>query len=183
MTLTRYRRRFGGTGTIVTLADGRACTAAHCVAAADGRRGVWIAGGGRAWRVERRWSPSGRDLAVLTAAQPPSRGARVAWPRGRLLRQGLVVSVSVWNGRRFVRRRAIIRTVGRHACEAAFVGRARARAGDSGGAVLFGATLVGVVTHHLGATGGVVGTAAIRVARVDTPEVRAVLTRLRRRPT
>lgn len=180
--MTRYRRRFGGTGTIVTLADGCACTAAHCVAAVDGRRGVWIAGGGRAWRVERRWLPSGRDLVVLMAAHPPSRRARVAWPRGRVLRQGLVVSVSVWNGQRFVRRRAIVRTVARHACEAEFIGRVRVRPGDSGGAVLSGATLVGVLTHHLGAADATGATASIRVARVDTPEVRAVLTRLRRRP-
>jgi hypothetical protein len=36
----RYDRRFGGTGTIVTLRDDRAFTAAHCIAAVDGAPGV-----------------------------------------------------------------------------------------------------------------------------------------------
>lgn len=178
MTLTRYVRRFGGEGTVVTLADGRAVTAAHCIASIDGRRGALIAApDGCAWRVVRRWSPAGRDLALLVATPPLSRGVRVAWPGRAVVRPGLAVWVAAWTGRRFTRRRAVIRTVSRHAFVADLVGRAGVRAGDSGGAVMSGGVLVGVVTHRTGVALSALASASVRVARVDTREVRAVAAR------
>lgn len=177
MRLTRYGRRFGGEGTIVTLADGCACTAAHCVAAVDGRQRAWIGAGRTAWRVERRWSPAGRDLALLVASVPPRRGRPVTWPSGRIVRAGLHVTIAAWTGRRFVRRAAIVRATTRDGFIADVCGRVGVRPGDSGGAVLAGTTLVGVVTHRIEAP----STTAVRVARVDTPDVGRVLQRLRAR--
>lgn len=181
MTLRRYAHRFGGTGTIVTLADGCACTAAHALAAVDGRRGALIASGTAVWRVARRWSPATRDLALLVAETPRPRRSRIAWARRPLLRRGVHVMITAWTGRRFVRRSAIVRTVTRYAVVADLRGRAGVRQGDSGGAVLMGSTLVGVVTHRTGAALSARASASVRFARVDTPEVRAVLDRVRRR--
>lgn len=181
MTLRRYAHRFGGTGTIVTLADGGACTAAHAIAAADGRRGTWITSAAARWRVERRWSPAGRDLALLVAETPRPRRSRITWARRSMLRRGVRVTITAWTGRRFVRRSAIVRTVSRHAVVADLRGRAGVRAGDSGGAVLMGSTLVGVVTHRTGAALSAQASASVRFARLDTPEVRVVLDRVRRR--
>lgn len=181
MTLRRYAHRFGGTGTIVTLADGCACTAAHCVAPADGRRGTLIALGPAVWRVERRWSPATRDLALLGAEAPRPRRSRIVWARRSPLRPGARVSIAAWTGQRFVWRTAIVREVTRHGFVADLVGRAGVRQGDSGGAVLLGSTLVGVVTHRTGAALSPLASASVRVARVDTPDVRAVLDRVRRR--
>ncbi len=182
MTLTRCAHRFGGEGTIVTLADGCACTAAHCVAAFDSRRGAWIvAADGSAWRVERRWSPAGRDLALLTAATPPARPRDVSWPRRPVVRPGLVVALVVWTGRRFARRRAVVRAVTATAFLADVAGPRGVRAGDSGGAVLAGDTLVGVITHRTGVSLTAQASASVRVARIDTPPVRTVLASLRAR--
>ena len=180
MRLTRYAHRFGGEGTVVTLADGCACTAAPCVAAFDSRRGAWIAAAdGSAWRVERRWSPGGRDLALLTAATPPARTRGVSWPRRPIVRPGLVVALVVWTGRRFARRRAVVRAVTATAFVADVSGPGGVRAGDSGGAVLAGATLVGVITHRTGGSLTAQASASVRAARIDTRAVRTVLASLR----
>ena len=180
MRLTRYTHRFGGEGTIVTLADGCACTAAHGVAAVDGRRGAWIAAAdGSAWRVERRWSPAGRDLALLTAATPPARARSVSWPRRAIVRPGLVVALVVWTGRCFARRRAVVRAVTATAFVVDVAGPRGVRAGVGGGAVLAGVSLVGVITHRTGVPLTAQASASVRVARIDTPAVRTVLASLR----
>jgi hypothetical protein len=181
VTLRRYASRFGGTATIVTLADGCACTAAHVIAAADRRRGAWIASGDAVWRLGRAWSPAGRDLTLLVAVSPRPRRSRIAWARRAMLRRGARVSIAAWTGRRFVRRSAIVRAVTRHGVVADLRGRRGVRAGDSGGAVLIGSTLVGVITHRTGQALSPQAAASVRCARLDTPEVRAVLDRLRRR--
>ncbi|MFN7976579.1 MAG: serine protease [Vicinamibacterales bacterium] len=181
MTLRRYAHRFGGSGTIVTLADGRACTAAHCIAAADGLRGTLIASGHAVWRVERRWSPARRDLALLVAETPRPRRSRIVWAPRALLRRGVRVAIAAWTGRRFAWRAAIVREVTRDGFVADLEGRAGVRPGDSGGAVIVGSTLVGVVTHRTGRAVSAEAAASVRGARVDTPDVRLALARLRRR--
>jgi Trypsin-like peptidase domain len=156
--LTRYQRRFGGEGTIVSLADGRAFTAAHCVAAADGGAGtVLVAWGGRQWRVVRRWSPRGRDLAWLEVVEPrrTTSGARrrppltIAAPD--VLRPGLEVVFHAHTGRRFVRRRAVVVSVSATRAVAEVRSPAGVADGDSGGPVLAGGRLAGIVIARLGA--------------------------------
>lgn len=179
--LRRYAHRFGGVGTIVTLADGCACTAAHCVAAADGRVGTLIASGAAVWRVARRWSPARRDLALLVAQTARPRRSRIGWARRALLRRGVRVSIAVWSGRRFAWRTAIVDAVTRDGFVADLTGRTGVRVGDSGGAVIVGSTLVGVVTHRTGRAVSAEAAVSVRGARLDTPEVRAALARVRRR--
>lgn len=156
MVLTRYQRRFGGEGTIVSLADGRAFTAAHCVAAVDGRPGtVVVAAAGRQWRVVRRWSPRGRDLVWLEVADqrrvpaPDPDDARLALPG--TLRPGVELTFHAYTGRRFVRRRAVVVSVTATRALAEVRSQAGVADGDSGGPVLAGGRLAGIVIARLGA--------------------------------
>lgn len=176
MHLSRYRRRFGGEGTIVTLADGRAFTAAHCIAAVDGRPGRLIAApDGVVWRVCRRWSPRGLDLAVLRAeVMPrPARGSTLA--TRSMLRPGAEVVFYAPTARGFRARRARVTSVTATAAVAEIRSRAGTRAGDSGGPVVMNGMLVGVVTHRLGAPRGTGGAACLRCVRLDAPSLRARL--------
>jgi hypothetical protein len=165
VTLTRYHRRFGGEGTIVTLDDGRAFTAAHCLAAYDGRPGTVVTSlDGRQWRVLRRWSPRGRDLAMLQAidAASASAGGRRSRPTGlregrptalaalHALRPGVGVVFYGYTGRSFRPRRAVLTTVTATRVVADVASRAGVRAGDSGGPVLVGDRVVGVVVARIG---------------------------------
>ena len=171
MRLARYPRRFGGEGTIVSLADGRAFTAAHCVAAVDGRPGtVLVAADGRQWRVVRRWSPHGRDLAwleVVGSAAPRSadpRAARLAPPG--TLRPGVELVFHAHAGHRFVRRTAVVIAVSATRAVAEVRSPAGVADGDSGGPVLAGGRLAGIVIARLG------------VPRSSQASSRLVLTRL-----
>ncbi|MGE0816552.1 MAG: hypothetical protein AB7O28_18190 [Vicinamibacterales bacterium] len=145
--MNRYHRRFGGTGTIVTLGDGRAFTAAHCLAAVDGRPGTEIDAVGRRFVVVRRWSPFGTDLAVLRSLAGNGRGELAT---RTLLRPGVDVTFWGHTGRRFQRRRATIMTVGATTATA-LVHHPRGVCGnDSGGPVFLGAALVGVAIARTG---------------------------------
>lgn len=155
MRLTRYPRRFGGEGTIVSLDDGRAFTAAHCVAAVDGRPGtVVVAAGGRQWRVVRRWSPRGRDLAWLEVVDqsrmrtPSPNDERLA-PPGTLA-PGVEVVFLAHNGQRFARRKAVVVSVTATRAVAEVRSPAGVADGDSGGPVLAGGRLAGIVIARLG---------------------------------
>ena len=173
MVLTRYERRFGGAGTIVTLADGRAFTAAHCVAAVDGHRGTVLAGGdGRQWRVMRRWSPRGRDLAWLEAAGPVR--MRPRGPRGTVslappdvLRPGVDIVFHAYTGRRFTRRRAVVVAVSATRAVAEVRTRAGVADGDSGGAVLVGGHLAGIVVARVGAPRPASASSHVVITRLD----------------
>ena len=172
MVLTRYQRRFGGEGTIVSLDDGRAFTAAHCVAAADGRAGtVLVAAGGRQWRVVRRWSPRGRDLAWLevtgslrtsTARRADTRLA----PPG-VLRPGVEIVFHAHTGRRFVRRRAVVVSVSATRAVAEVRSPAGVADGDSGGPVLAGGRLAGVVIARVGAPRSSRASSRLVLTRLD----------------
>ena len=174
MLLSRYLRRFGGEGTIVTLADGRAFTAAHCIAAVDGRPGRLIAArDGVVWRVCRRWSPGGLDLAVLRAAIAPRLSPRGPTLATRaVLRLGADVVFYAHTARGFRPRRARVVSVTATTAVAEVQSRAGVRAGDSGGPVVMDGVLVGIVTHRLGAPRGVSGAACLRCARLDIPDRR-----------
>ncbi len=154
MHLARYRSRFGGEGTIVTLDDGRAFTAAHCLASVDGRAGTLIASAdGRQWRVVRRASPRGSDLAVLRAVgMVPGNGGRKAAGRARYLGlcPGLEITFVGHTGRHFETRRARVVTVTATRVVADVLSDAGVRAGDSGGPVLVGEGLVGIVIARAG---------------------------------
>lgn len=178
MRLSRYLRRFGGEGTIVTLADGRAFTAAHCLAAVDGRPGRFIAApDGLVWRVCRRWSPKGLDLAMLLAAVAPRPSARgPALATRPLLRPGVEVVFYAHTAAGFRRRRARVVSVAATSAVAEVRSRAGVSPGDSGGPVLMDGALVGIVTHRLGAPRGARGGAAcLRCVRLDAPIIRARL--------
>lgn len=199
--LSRYVRRFGGTGTIVTLEGGRALTAAHCLAAADGRPGTVIAGERGRWRVLRRWSPRRIDLVVLmrldASAWPPleSRSRRQAFqgthgqrgpsprgPRGRLasrgeVRRGVEVTFVGHTGRRFQRRRAVVTTVSAATALATVLHPRGVCGNDSGGPVFVGDRLVGVVTHRMGmpisSRGSSRCSSQVVFTRLDSPLMRA----------
>lgn len=175
MHLSRYRRRFGGEGTIVTLADGRAFTAAHCIAAVDGRPGRLIAApDGVVWQVRKRWSPDGLDLAVLRAMTPPPVSSRSTTVAARaMLRAGAEVQFYAPTARGFRARGARIVAVTATDAVAELRAPAGTRAGDSGGPVVMDGVLVGIVTHRLGARRGAGGAACFRCVRLDTAAVRA----------
>lgn len=173
MDLVRYHRRFGGEGTIVTLADGRAFTAAHCLAAVDGRPGAVVTSReGRAWRVVKRWSPRGRDLALLQAfdARLPrlsgdDRGWRIAG--GEVLASGVEIEFYGHTGRRFQKRRAVVTSVTATRAVAEVRSRAGVSAGDSGGPVLVGGTLTGIVIARTGTAVSSAASAEVVLARLD----------------
>lgn len=175
MHLSRYTRRFGGEGTIITLADGQAFTAAHCIAAYDRHPGRLIAApDGVVWRVCERWSPRGLDLALLRAeiAPPVSpRGPTLA--RRAMLRPGADVVFYAPTTRGFRARRARVVSTTATTAIAEVRSRAGVRAGDSGGPVVMDGVLVGVVTHRLGAPRDGGGAACLKCVRLDTPGVRA----------
>lgn len=181
MDLARYQHRFGGEGTVVTLDDGRAFTAAHCLAAVDGRPGTTvIALSGRAWRVTKRWSPRGCDLAVLSAESPTPRirGAKLNIPGVTLsgavvLRPGVPLVFFGYAGARFRARRAVVTSVTPTYVVADVLSRAGVRAGDSGGPVLVGSQLVGIVVARSGLpspSGG--GSRTLEFTRLDSPLMR-----------
>lgn len=171
--LSRYRRRFSGEGTIVTLADGRAFTAAHCLAAVDGRPGAVVSSpDGRAWRVVRRWSPRGRDLALLQAVDPAlprlsddGRGWRLA-PAG-VLGPGVEIEFYGHTGRHFQKRRAVVISVTETTSMAEVRSRAGVAAGDSGGPVLVGGALAGIVIARTGPAVSPAASARVVLARLD----------------
>ena len=180
MTLSRLRHRFGGEGTVVTLSDDHAFTAAHCVAAVDGRRGTVLAGpDGHVWRMAKRWSPLGCDLALLHAE--PSmhgRGVRSARPTVTLagaavLRVGTPVVFIGFDAGRFQRRRAVVRSVTSTHAIADVISAPGVRAGDSGGPVLVDGVLVGIVVARSGppASSGD-GARSLVLARLDSPLMR-----------
>ena len=173
MVLARYERRFGGAGTIVTLADGSAFTAAHCVAAVDGRRGTVLAGvDGRQWRVVRRWSPRGHDVAWLEAVGPvrmrprgPAGAVSLAPPD--VLRPGVGIVFSAYTGRRFTRRRAVVVAVSATRAVAEVRTPAGVGDGDSGGPVLVEGHLAGIVVARLGAPRPAGASSHVVVTRLD----------------
>jgi len=154
--LVRYHRRFGGEGTIVALADGRAFTAAHCLAAVDGRQGTVVTSAdGRAWQVVRRWSPRGRDLALLQSHDAPSvraAGDGAGWRLApdTVLVPGLEVEVHGHTGRRFQKRRAVVVSVTATRAVAEVRSRLGVAGGDSGGPVVVNGMLVGIVIARMG---------------------------------
>lgn len=173
MDLVRYHRRFGGEGTIVTLADGRAFTAAHCLAAVDGRSGAVVTSrDGRAWRVVKRWSPGGRDLALLQAIDahlPRLSGDDSGWrlaPAG-VLGPGVEIEFYGHTGRRFQKRRAVVTSVTATRAVAEVRSRAGVAAGDSGGPVLDGDQLVGIVVARTGPAVSPVASTQVVLARLD----------------
>ncbi len=181
--LHRYGHRFGGIGTIVTLDDGRAFTAAHCVAAVDGSRGVVLGNGDGAWRVLKRWSPTRTDLAVLEAWPAPgrARGSRVpGWPADRvavvptraLVRPGVCVEFVGHTGRRFAIRGATVTAVTATAATAVVAHRTGVCANDSGGPVFLNDTLVGIVTHRTGPALSPRCSSQLVFTRLDAPGMR-----------
>jgi hypothetical protein len=177
--LSRYLRRFGGEGTVVTLADGRAFTAAHCIAAVDGRPGRLIAApDGVVWRVGRRWSPDGLDLAALHAVTPPpSSTPPTTLPARAMLRPGVEVVFYAPTARGFRARRARVISVTATSAVAEVQSRVGTCAGDSGGPVVMGDVLVGIVTHRLGRPRGPGGATLLRCVRLDAPAARVRLAR------
>jgi Trypsin-like peptidase domain len=172
----RYHRRFGGTGTIVALGDGRAFTAAHCIAAVDGRPGTSIDASGQRFVVVRRWSPARTDLAVLRAvdARRPRRPATTRLAVHGGVRRGIEVTfVGHVDGRRFERRRAVVTSV-TASTAVALVTHPRGVCGnDSGGPVFLGNTLVGIVTHRAGALRRSPCSSQVIFTRLDSPTMRA----------
>jgi hypothetical protein len=170
----RYDRRFGGTGTIVTLRDGRAFTAAHCIAAVDGASGVVLDAAGRRFVVVRRWSPRRFDLALLRAIS--GRGRWSAAARG-VLRVGTPVIFYGHTGRRFQARRATVTKV-TLTTAVATVHHPRGICGnDSGGPVFVGGVLVGVVTARAGEWVSPAGSREVVITRIDTRPLRAKIAR------
>ena len=145
--LQRYHRRFGGIGTIVTLADGRAFTAAHCLAAVDGSPGVVIGAGFERWRVVRRWSPLRADLALLEAVGHHGAMRLATRP---LVRPGAQVQFVAHTGRGFHSSAATVISVSHTRATAVVAQRRGVCANDSGGPVLVDGVLVGIVTHRTG---------------------------------
>ncbi len=170
--LARYARRFGGEGTIVSLADGRAFTAAHCVAAVDGCPGTVIVGpGGRQWRVRRRWSPRGRDLVWLEVVRPcpghPASRNDTRLARPGSLRPGVEVVFHAHTGQRFVARRAVVVSVSASRAVADVRSPAGVADGDSGGPVLAGGRLAGIVIARLGAPRSAHASSRLVLTRLD----------------
>jgi len=170
--LARYRRRFAGEGTIVALADGRAFTAAHCLAAVDGRRGtVVVSVDGRQWRVWRRWSPRGCDLALLHAVDAAADGAveRRSWRLARpgVLRPGVLVEFYGFTGRRFERREASVQSVTATRAVADVRSPAGVAAGDSGGPVFVNGRLAGIVIARTGPAVSPAASSHVVIARLD----------------
>ncbi len=181
--LHRYHRRFGGTGTIVALDDGHAVTAAHCLAAVDGARGVVIGDVACQWRVLARWSPARSDVALLQALDRSGAagGSRVpGWPSGRgvrlatrvLVRLGTQVDFVGHTGRRFERRSATVVAVTSSAATAAVSHRAGVCANDSGGPVFVDGVLVGVVTQRTGPPLSCHCSSQLVFTRLDAPGMR-----------
>lgn len=182
MRLSRYLRRFGGAGTIVTLDDGRAFTAAHCIAAVDGRPGTLVAAGdGGCWQVRHRWSPRGCDLAVLTAVSPARAACIGARPSTlatrRWLRPGVDVVFYAHTASGFRRRRARVIATTATTAIADVLSRAGIGTGDSGGPVLVGGTLVGVVTHRAGPPRSARASGHLVFTRLDLPLMRVRIAR------
>jgi len=178
--LHRYHRRFGGTGTVFTLGDGRAFTAAHCLAAVDGRRGVIVGNGVCAWRVRTRWSPRGVAVAVLQAVDASwaaRSGAPVpGWPADRearlasrvCVRPGVRVAFAGHTGRRFQVRAATVIALTATTAVADVEHRAGVCANDSGGPVFVDGVLVGIVTHRAGPPLSATCSRHLVFARLDT---------------
>lgn len=172
--LARYRRRFGGEGTIVTLADGRAFTAAHCLAAVDGRPGtVVVSPDGRAWRVVRRWSPRGRDLALLRSIDARSgehaAGNQRVWrlAEAAALCPGVEIEFYGHTGQRFQKRRAVVTSVTVTRAVAEVRSPAGVASGDSGGPVLVGGMLAGIVIARTGEAVSSRASARVVLTRLD----------------
>lgn len=182
-TLHRYCHRFGGIGTIVTLADGRAFTAAHCLADVDGTSGIVVGDEHGAWRVLKRWSPKRTDVAVLQALPVAgrARGSRVpGWPAVRgarlparvLVRPGARVEFVGHTGQRFARRAATVVAVTATSATAVVEHRTGVCANDSGGPVFAQGTLVGIVTHRTGPALSARCSSQLIFTRLDTPGMR-----------
>jgi hypothetical protein len=184
--LHRYHHRFGGIGTVVTLDDGRAFTAAHCVAAVDGRPGVVIGSGDRRWRVVQRWSPARTDLALLRALEAVG-AARATGPALRLVTRALLcpgatVEFVGHTGRRFQSRTATVVSVTATSAEAVVRHRRGVCANDSGGPVLMAGELVGIVTGRSGAARSSLCSTHVLFTRLDSRVMRARMTKARTRP-
>jgi hypothetical protein len=170
----RYPRRFGGVGTIVTLRDGRAVTAAHCIAAADGTPGVLIDAVGRRFVMVVRWSPRRLDLAVLQAVN--AHGHASAATRV-VLRVGAQVVFYGHTGRRFQARRATVTAV-TPTTAVATVDHPRGICGnDSGGPVFAAGVLAGVVAARRGPAVSATCSRQVVITRIDAPQVRARIDR------
>lgn len=167
--LQRYRRRFGGVGTIVTLEDGRAFTAAHCLALVDGTPGVVIGNGTAHWRVVRRWSPLRTDVALLEAAG--GAGGLNLTTRTRV-RLAVSVEFVAHRGRRFHARTATVIAVSDTCATALVAHRSGVCAGDSGGPVLIDGLLVGIVTHRAGPAVSPQCSSHLVFTRLDSPIMR-----------
>lgn len=175
--LHRYHRRFSGIGTIVTLDDGRAFTAAHCLAAADGRRGVIVEGGTRRWQVVRRWSPRRTDLALLQAVGSPGRtvapdGGAARLAARSLVRTGVQVEIVGHTGRRFQSRTATVIAVASVSATAVVAHPRGVCANDSGGPVYVDGVLVGIMTHRTGSPLSSRCSQQLVFTRLDSPEMR-----------
>ena len=194
--LARYDRRFGGAGTIVTLDDGRAFTAAHCLAAVDRGPGVVISSGARRWRVVQRWSPAATDLALLqaldgVAAGPvssPGRGPHRPTPRRlpagaahlattSMVRPGVRVRFVGHTGERFQSRTATVVTVASTSASAIVAHRTGVCANDSGGPVFVDGVLVGIVTSRTGPGLSSLCSSHMVFTRLDSPAMRARIAR------
>jgi hypothetical protein len=170
----RYPRRFGGVGTIVTLRDGRAFTAAHCIAEVDGAPGVGLQALGRRFVVVRRWSPRRLDLAVLLAMTGRGRASAAARV---VLRVGAQVAFYGHTGGRFQARRATVTAV-TPTTAVATVHHPRGVCGnDSGGPVFVGGLLAGVVAARTGETVSHTCSREVVITRLDAPAVRARIDR------
>lgn len=169
---------------MVTLGDGRAFTAAHCLAAVDGAAGVIVGAGVCAWRVRKRWSPRGCDVAVLQALETTigaRHGAPVPeWPAGRAarlparvwVRPGSRVEFVGHTGRRFQLRAATVITVTETSATAVVEHRAGVCANDSGGPVFVDGVLVGIVTHRAGPALSAACSRQLVFARLDSAVMR-----------
>ena len=192
--LARYDRRFGGVGTIVTLDDGRAFTAAHCLAAVDGRPGVVISSGARHWRVVRRWSPATTDLALLQELDgvgtravsdevlAPHTGTRSTLPAGAgatplatasIVHPGVQVRLVGHTCRRFQSRAATVVSATATAAVAVVTHKAGVRANDSGGPVFVDGVLVGIVTSRTGLGLSSLCSSHVVFTRLDSKAMRA----------
>ncbi len=188
--LHRYQRRFGGSGTIVSLADRRAVTAAHCLAAVDGGRGVIIGNDTCQWRVLERWLPECVDLALLRTVggagsgagspvpgYPPSHAVRLA--TRVLVRRGTRVAFVAHTGWRFERRAASVIALTSSSATAVIAHPAGVCAGDSGGPVFVDGLLVGIVTHRTGPSVSVRASSQLVFTRLDSPVMRRQLRSVR----
>lgn len=170
----RLPHRFGGEGTITTLPDGRAFTAAHCLAAVDGRRGVVVGRRGAEWTVVRRWSPRGIDLAVLLGDATGGRVRPASRPRVAVGRR---VTLVVPAGTRMRTLEATVLDATSRRAIAEVHDPRGVCADDSGGPVLLGRELVGVVTHRTGPATGARCSAHVVFTRIDSPQMRRTVAR------